>query len=588
MAGRIPQDFINDLLTRVDIVDVINARVPLRKSGQYHKACCPFHQEKTPSFNVHGDRGFYKCFGCGAGGTALTFLMEHDHLEFVEAVEALARHAGVAVPHGAGGASPKPHQQGLYDLLAKAARLYRRALAEHGGAERARDYLRDRGVAPETAQRFGIGFAPPGWSFIKEAIGVAGPSLVEAGLLVEREGGRTYDRLRDRVVFPIRDTRGRVVGFGGRALPGGDDGAPKYLNSPETPVFRKAQELYGLYEARDVKGPRLTRLVVVEGYMDVVALAQHGVSNAVASLGTAMGASHFEKLYRNVSEVVCCFDGDDAGRAAAWRALEAGLPSLKEGRQLKFAFLPDGEDPDSHVRTAGQAGFTALVDGAKSAEDYLVERLSQGRDLSALGDRAVLGDLAKPLLASLPAGTHRDALRTRLAQLVEVAPEALDGSPATIAARPAPAPPRQPAPAGDSALGRRLLGHLMRTPALIETLDAELKATLLDAADEASLFLRVARRAAAAGATRPAELLASFLQDPAYETLRELAQTRPMLAGAALEQEFAEGVVRYLRERQASERRKLAVALREDASAEGLARYWRARRGSDRAESALS
>ncbi len=579
VAGRIPQSFINDLVQRVDIVAVIDARVPLRKAGKNHKACCPFHKEKTPSFNVEGERGFYKCFGCGASGTALTFLMEHDHLEFVEAVEALARLAGVEVPREGGGVARPQAQEGLYELLAKAARLYRRALAKHAEGERAIAYLRERGLDGEIAQRFDIGFAPPGWDFLKSALGAPVPELVAAGLVVQRDEGNTYDRLRDRIVFPIRDTRGRVVGFGGRALPGEDPG-PKYLNSPETPVFQKAQELYGLYEARSAKGPRLQRLVVVEGYMDVVALAQHGVLNAVATLGTAVGGSHFQKLYRNVPEVVCCFDGDEAGRAAAWRAVEAGLPALQEGRQLRFAFLPDGEDPDSHIRNVGQAGFTALVESAVSAEDYLVQRLSQGRDLSTLGDRAVLGDLAKPLLALLPPGTHKEALRSRLAQLVDVAPAALDVAPEETAAAPSRRSPRPAHAAQDSALGQRLLGHLMRDPGLCQSLDEGLASALLDA-DEDSLFLRVMRQTAKSPATQPVELLASFLNDPAYDTLRDLAQAPPMLDGAAVADEFAEGVARYVRERRDAERRKLAVELREDSSIETLARYWRARRERD-------
>lgn len=579
MAGRIPQSFINDLLARVDIVDVIEPRVPLRKAGKNHKACCPFHKEKTPSFNVHSERGFYKCFGCGVSGTALTFLMEHDHLDFIEAVEVLARQAGMEVPRTHGAAQPKP-ALGLYDVLTQAARQYRNALAQHTEAGRAIEYLRARGLDGQIAKRFGIGFAPPGWDFLKNALGQPVPVMLEAGLLAQNEGGHTYDRLRDRIVFPIRDTRGRVVGFGGRTLPGeGEAAGPKYLNSPETPVFQKAHELYGLYEARgSTPGARLAQLVVVEGYMDVAALAQHGVTNAVATLGTAVAGSHFAKLYRNAPEVVCCFDGDAAGRAAAWRALEAGLPALREGRQLRFAFLPDGEDPDSHVRTVGQAGFEALLKNALSAEDYLVERLSQGRDLSSVGDRAVLGGLAKPLLALLPPGAHKEALRSRLAQLADVAPTALDQAPA---AEPAPRRgPKQVSPSGESALGQRLLGYLMRAPALYRSLDDTLAAALLNEGEDA-LFLRVARRAADMATTQPAELLASFLHDPAYGTLRDLADAPAVLDGVALQNEFAEGVARYVRKRRDAERRKLAVALREDSSAETLARYWRARREGD-------
>ena len=319
MAGLIPQPFINDLLQRVDIVDVIDARVSLKKAGKNFKACCPFHEEKTPSFNVNPERGFYKCFGCGVAGTALTFLMEYDHLEFVEAVEALAAMAGVEVPREGGRPQPRPDED-LYELLAQTAQLYRRALADHPESGRARTYLKQRGLTSEVAKRFVIGYAPPGWDHAKNALGQSAErlrKLTEAGVLGRSDAGRVYDRLRDRIVFPIRDTRGRVVGFGGRVLPNGDaDAGPKYLNSPETPVFHKARELYGLYEARRVPGRRIERLIVVEGYMDVVALSQQGIDNAVATLGTAVGPGHLEKLYRNAPEVVCCFDGDAAGREA--------------------------------------------------------------------------------------------------------------------------------------------------------------------------------------------------------------------------------------------------------------------------------
>ena len=588
MPGRIPQSFINDLLQRVDIVDVIDARVPLRKAGKNHKACCPFHQEKTPSFSVNSERGFYKCFGCGVAGTALTFLMEHDRLEFVEAVEALARMAGVEVPRE-GGATPPKQDGRLYELLTEAARAYRRALKEHADAPVAVAYLKQRGVTGEVAQQFGIGFAPDAWSFIKGALPGDEERLVAAGLLVRQDKRQPYDRLRNRIVFPIRDTRGRVVGFGGRALPGaGEERGPKYLNSPETQVFHKARELYGLYEARQAGRGRLARLIVVEGYMDVVALAQHGVANAVATLGTAVGGAHFEKLYRNAPEVICCFDGDAAGRAAAWRALQAGLPTLREGRRLGFAFLPDGEDPDTYIRAAGKSGFDRHLAGAVAAEDYLVETLSAGLDLKSTGDQATLGDLAKPLLAQLPAGTRRQALLTRLARLVDVAPAALDAAAAVGAAEPSPHGGKSKAAASveESPLGRRLLGHLMRNPTLLGRLDSGLAARLVGSPGD-SLFLRVARRIGQEQEAEPAVVLAGFVSDPGYETLRNLAETPEVFEGAALEAEFAEGAMRYVEERSRSSRRRLERALREDSSIENLRRYWQARQEGEGATTAL-
>ncbi|HKJ77760.1 MAG TPA: DNA primase, partial [Gammaproteobacteria bacterium] len=359
MAGRIPQSFIDDLLSRVDIVEVIDARVPLKKAGRDYAACCPFHDEKTPSFTVSPTKQFFHCFGCGAHGTALGFLMEYDHMGFVEAVEELAAKQGLEIPYegGAPAAGPGRDLKPLYDLLGQADRYFRHQLRNHPAAAKAVDYLKGRGVSGEVAAAFGLGYAPPGWDGLLQALGRddgALKRLVEVGLLIEREEDRRrYDRFRDRVIFPIRDPRGRTVGFGGRVL--GDD-KPKYLNSPESEVFHKGRELYGLYEAQQaVRRPE--RLLVVEGYMDVVALAQHGIANAVATLGTAATADHLQRLFRVTGEVVFCFDGDEAGGKAAWRALENAMPQMRDGRQVRFMFLPQGEDPDSLVRAIGGEAF---------------------------------------------------------------------------------------------------------------------------------------------------------------------------------------------------------------------------------------
>ena len=582
MAGRIPQSFINDLLQRVDIVEVIDARVGLKKAGRNYKACCPFHEEKTPSFNVNPERGFYKCFGCGVAGTALTFLMEYEHLEFVEAVEALARVVGVEVPREGGRAERKPDEE-LYTVLRRAAGLYRRALGEHPESSRAREYLKGRGLTSEIARDFGIGFAPPGWGFARDALGTNDAltqKLTDAGVLARSDGGRVYDRLRDRIVFPIRDTRGRVVGFGGRVLPGEDaDQGPKYLNSPETPVFHKARELYGLYEARRTPGRRLERLIVVEGYMDVVALSQQGIDNAVATLGTAVGRDHLEKLFRNVPEVVCCFDGDTAGREAAWRALEVGLASLSEGRRLKFVFLPDGEDPDTLVRSAGKDAFDALVEDAVPAGDYLVERLSDGLDLETLDHRAVFGESARPLLARIPPGVHRQVLIERIAAQIGVSPGTLD-SPDEPASAPVAARPRPPGASdatGESRLGQRLLGDLLRTPALLQTLPAELSEALLGAAREDSLFARVAREVSGDPDVEPAVLLARLSRDPGYDRLCALAATPSELSAEDVANGFPEGVQHYVRARSGADRRKLL-----DGSPDQLNRYWHAKQESMR------
>ena len=507
--------------------------------------------------------------------------MEYEHLEFVEAVEALARVAGVEVPREGGRAERKPDEE-LYTLLRHAAGLYRRALGEHPESSRARDYLKGRGLTSEIARDFGIGYAPPGWGFARDALGTNDAlthKLTDAGVLARSDGGRVYDRLRDRIVFPIRDTRGRVVGFGGRVLPGEDaDQGPKYLNSPETPVFHKARELYGLYEARRTPGRRLERLIVVEGYMDVVALSQQGIENAVATLGTAVGRDHLEKLFRNVPEVVCCFDGDTAGREAAWRALEVGLASLSEGRRLKFVFLPDGEDPDTLVRSAGKDAFETLVEDAVPAGDYLVERLSGGLNLETLDHRAVFGESARPLLARIPPGVHRQVLIERIAGQIGVSPGTLDSEEVP---RPAPADrrPMRAAPSGkarESRLGERLLGYLVRTPALFRALPGPVSEALLEPSQDDPLFLRVARQVASDPDAEPAVLLARFSRDPDYDALCELAAATSLLDGPALATEFAGGVEHYLAARQKSRRRAFAEALKTDSSPEQVARYFEA------------
>ena len=429
MAGRIPQQFIDDLVSRVDIVEVIDGRVPLKKAGREYHACCPFHSEKTPSFTVSPTKQFYHCFGCGAHGTALGFLMEYEHLEFVEAVEELAKMQGLEVPRegGRGGAPQRREQEGskqLYPLLTQAEQFFRQQLRNHPEASRAIDYLKGRGLSGEIARDFGVGFAPPGWDNLFNALGREHEKeLILAGLVVEKEGGKRYDRFRDRIMFPIRDRRGRVIAFGGRVL--GDE-KPKYLNSPETPVFHKGRELYGLYEARQALR-ELPRLLVVEGYMDVVALAQFGVRYAVATLGTAVTPEHLDLLFRQTDEVVFCFDGDRAGRDAAWRGLENALPLMRDGRTLRFMFMPEGEDPDTLIRQVGQQGFEQLIEQAQTLDEFLVEHFKQRADFKRLDGQARLVELSRPLIAKLPTGIYRHKLVERLAPLANMQPEMLQG-----------------------------------------------------------------------------------------------------------------------------------------------------------------
>lgn len=399
MAGLIPQGFIDDLLNRTDIVEVVGSRVQLKKAGKNYTARCPFHNEKTPSFSVSPDKQFYYCFGCGAGGNALGFIMDHDHLDFPQAVEELAKRAGLDVPREEGaGRSNRPRQPSdspLYALLTAASDYYRHALKQHPTRKAAVEYLKGRGLTGEIARDFALGFAPPGWDNLLKHMG--GDSLqqkhmIDAGLLIENaDTGKRYDRFRDRVMFPIRDSRGRIIAFGGRVL--GDD-KPKYLNSPETPVFHKGQELYGLFEARK-HNRNLDEIMVVEGYMDVIALAQQGLRNAVATLGTATSEEHVRRLFRLVPSILFCFDGDQAGRKAAWRALEATLPSLEDGRRARFLFLPEGEDPDSLVRKEGTDAFRArITQHAQPLADYFFQQLTLEADPASLEGKAHLATLA--------------------------------------------------------------------------------------------------------------------------------------------------------------------------------------------------
>ncbi|HHH89105.1 MAG TPA: DNA primase, partial [Aliiroseovarius sp.] len=417
MSGRIPQSFIDDLLNRTDIVELIDSRVPLKKAGREYTACCPFHNEKTPSFTVSPDKQFYHCFGCGAHGTAVGFLMEYEHLDFPEAIEELARQAGLEVPREGGDADSRPRRQNteLYTLLAQADHFYQQQLRQHPQAARAVDYLKQRGLSGQTAAEFGIGFAPPGWDNLLRQLGnspALQAQLVTSGMLIRKDDGKCYDRFRDRIMFPIRDARGRCIGFGGRILPDAAEAEnaeksgkkpAKYLNSPETPLFHKGRELYGLFEARRALR-RISRLLVVEGYMDVVALAEAGIRYAVATLGTATTADHLQRLFRLCNEVVFCFDGDRAGREAAWRALENALPVMQDGRQIRFLFLPEGEDPDTQVKKIGAADFEAAIEAAMPFSEFFFSRLKQPLDMEHLDGRAQLVSQARPLLDKLPAG----------------------------------------------------------------------------------------------------------------------------------------------------------------------------------------
>jgi len=423
MAGSIPRTFIDDLLSRVDIVDVIDARVTLKKAGKSFKACCPFHNEKTPSFTVSREKQFYYCFGCSAGGSAIRFLMDYDRMEFVEAVEELAKLVGVEVPYE--GSRPRATLQSgnstkpLYALMDKLAQFYTLQLRQHPQKETAVAYLKSRGLSGQTAKIFEIGFAPPGWNNLEKHLAgeaEAVTQLVQTGMSIKKDSGQIYDRFRERIMFPIRDKRGRVIAFGGRII---NDGTPKYLNSPETEIFHKGREVYGLYYLLKKPGS-IQKVMVVEGYMDVISLYNHGVDNAVATLGTAISETHVQLLVKHTHEIIYCFDGDIAGRKAAWRALEASLPSVKDGIQFKFMFLPDGEDPDTMVSRVGKAKFIALQNQAKPLSDFVIEYLLEQSDYQTIDGQARLVELAKPIMTQLPQGAYAQLLSARLAEHVEM------------------------------------------------------------------------------------------------------------------------------------------------------------------------
>ncbi|MGB5489467.1 MAG: DNA primase [Woeseiaceae bacterium] len=413
MSGLIPQDFIDDLVARADIVEVVGNRVQLKKAGREFKACCPFHDEKTPSFTVSPGKGFYHCFGCGAHGTAIGFLMEFDHMSFVDAIESLAGSMGVEVPRNESDKPARRYDE-LFSLLDSVSRHWQTVVKD---APPAIEYLKHRGIDGATAKRFGVGYAPDGWSNVLDKFGKSAEAtekLLATGLIIRKDDGKHYDRFRDRIMFPIRDNRGRTIAFGGRIMGSGE---PKYLNSPETVLFHKGRELYGLYEARQALR-NIERLVVVEGYMDVIALARHGINFAVATLGTATTSDHLNQLFRLTESVYFAFDGDRAGNAAAWRALENALPQIREGRQIRFVFLPDGQDPDSFVNEQGADAFIAALDDGVALSEFLIQELARQVDMETVDGRARLAELARPLVNKIPPGVYRELLIESLATAV--------------------------------------------------------------------------------------------------------------------------------------------------------------------------
>ncbi len=546
MSGRIPQHFIDDLVARADIVELIGTRVPLKKAGREYRACCPFHDEKTPSFWVSPAKQFYHCFGCGAHGTALGFLMNYDRLPFPEAVEELASRLGVEVPREAlspGVAATRAAGDDLYALMGEVAGFFSQQLA---GNSRAKEYAQKRGLDAGSLERFAIGYAPASWNDLLRRFGTSDEAkrrLAEVGLVIEREADRVsdeqrragdiyYDRFRDRIMFPIRDARGRVIGFGGRIL---DQGEPKYLNSPETNLFHKGRELYGLYEVRQNRAT-IKRLMIVEGYMDVVRLHQAGIPYAVATLGTATTPEHLKRAFRVAPEIIFCFDGDRAGRAAAWRALNNALPEAQAGREMRFLFLPDGEDPDSLVGKEGAAAFEARYAAALPLSEYLVQHLQSEVDTSHADGKARFVSQAKPLLERMPEGPYRELMLDRLAEAIGVSAERFMKIVGPVAAPPA-GDTSQPIKrnampgattgrsAGRGGLVRQAVQQLLHFPEAATRIDAAQRAALAQIeVPGVDVLHRLLEELVARPAANTGQVLERFRDDaPLAERLARLA-----------------------------------------------------------------
>ena len=535
MAGKIPRQFIDDLLARTDIVELIDSRVGLKKAGKDYQACCPFHNEKSPSFTVSQDKQFYHCFGCGANGNAISFVMEYDKLEFVDAIEELASMLNLDVPREQGTSSgpqrTAEQKRSDYDLMLHAARFYQHQLKHHANSKTVIDYIKGRGLSGETAKKFMIGYAPSEWEALCQQLGrnkEQKEQLVELKLASEKSPGRQFDFFRDRLMFPIRDKRGRVIAFGGRVMQA--DQGPKYLNSPETRIFHKGFELYGLYEAKQAH-IKLEHILIVEGYMDVVALAEQGIEYAVAALGTATTAEHMHTLFRTTDKVICCYDGDRAGRDAAWRALENALPYLGDGKSLKFVFLPDGEDPDSLVQKEGKDAFEARLSEADDFTKVLFNKLSQEIDLTQDAGKAKLLSDALPLIEKIPSDFYQENILEHLGRLIGRTREQLNN--------------RVKSPKQQHAIERKFkitpmrqaIGILLQHPNLATSIAympelAEMKIAGIE------LFLRIQHLALEREGITTAQILESFRDGAEYDALVKLATWQHQINDDRLETVF--------------------------------------------------
>ena len=539
MTERIPREFIQQLLSRIDIVELIDNRVPLRKkTGQNFFACCPFHDEKSASFSVSQNKQFFYCFGCGAHGNAIDFLIQFDRLAFPEAIEALAKQCGMEVPRDKHNPQKTENYQEFYALMAEVAKFYQQQLRKHPQAERVIQYLKNRGMSGEIAKTFGLGFAPPGWDQVLQHFGDSDShkqQLLATGMLIKKEDGGFYDRFRDRIMFPILDRQGRTIGFGGRII---DQGEPKYLNSPETPLFQKGHELYGIHQALQIHR-QLQRIIIVEGYMDVIALFQLGITYAVATLGTATTASHLQKLFRYTSDIIFCFDGDNAGRTAAWRALQVTLPLMRDGIQVRFMFLPDGEDPDTLVRKEGKAVFEQRMQTAPHLADFFFQSLASQTDLTSVDGRARFVKLAKEHMDALQESMFRQMMFDELAKKARIPTKQLTTPPAAYSSRKASAPAKSRV---TSAL-RLAMTLLVQHPELAKSIDEPIPAFEAPGFD---LFKQLLSILEQQPNLTTGGLLEFWRDQTDSEVIAKLAQTEHMIPPDGIKNEFL-GTIRLLR-----------------------------------------
>jgi DNA primase len=541
MSEHIPREFIDQLLNHVDIVDYIDSRLTLRKkTGSNFFACCPFHDEKNPSFSVSQTKQFYYCFGCGAHGNTIDFLMQYDRMSFPEAIAALAQQAGLEVPRQSTAAATEKSsaQKFLYELLDQVAKFYQTQLRTHSQAQRVVDYLKQRGVSGSIAKDFGIGFAPPGWDHVGVAFEKQKQALFDAGMLIKKDEGGYYDRFRERIMFPIHDRRGRIIGFGGRII---DQGEPKYLNSPETAIFQKGHELYGLYQSLQANR-ELKRVLVVEGYMDVIALFQHEITYAVATLGTATSAHHIEQLLRHTNEIIFCFDGDQAGKTAAWRALQVVLPLMRDGIQIRFMFLPDGEDPDSLVRKDGTERFTQRILDADTIADFFFHNLATQADIASTDGRARYVKLATDLLEKLPPSIFQQMMLDELAKraridIAKIQPRA--AAPHTQNNKAA-----SPLKARSHSNLRTAMALLIQQPQLVNLITEPMPAMELAGYD---LFLQIIAKAQTLPEMKTGALLEHWRDHDDLKILAKLAQWEHEMPEVGIEAEFL-GAIKRIRE----------------------------------------